>query len=289
MGALYLLLQMALLTALAPLVSGVITWIKNNLRRRKGPGIFQPYFNLAKYFAKDEVISEHASWIFRAAPYIVFAATLTAACLVPAFFRLSLTQYVGDFIALIFLLSLGRFFLSLSGLDPASAFGGMGSSREMFISSFVEPVILLAIFGVSLSLRTTNLAAVAGARALTIPTALAVIALFVAALAETSRLPVDNQETHLELTMVHEAMVLEYSGRSLALLELAAYLKQLIFLALIAGLLPGAFLLKLLGLAVAVALVELSLAKMRLFRVVDLLTFAAILAFLSIVGLVLGL
>ena len=295
MGIIFLSLQIVLLVALAPLVSGVITWLKNNLRRRQGPGIFQPYFNLAKYFAKDEVVSEHASWIFRAAPYLVFAATLTAACLVPAFFRLSLTQYVGDFIALIFLLSLGRFFLSLSGLDPASAFGGMGSSREMFISSFVEPVVLLAIFGVSLPLGTTNLIAVSGPRAMTISTAAAVLALFIATLAETSRLPVDNQETHLELTMIHEAMVLEYSGRSLALLELAAYLKQLIFLTIIANLLftglslsPAFYLLKIFGLAAVVALVELSLAKMRLFRVVDLLAFAALLAFLSIVGLGLG-
>jgi formate hydrogenlyase subunit 4 len=295
MNWLYLLLQMALFVALAPLASGIITWLKNNLRGRKGPGVFQPYFNLAKYFGKDEVISEHASWIFRAAPYIVFAATFTAACLVPAFFRLSQTQYVGDFIALIFLLSLGRFFLALAGLDPASAFGGMGSSREMFISSFVEPVALLAIFGVSLSLGTTNLLAVSGARAMTISTAVAVLALFIAMLAETSRLPVDNQETHLELTMIHEAMVLEYSGRSLALLELAAYLKQLIFLTIIANLVftsfslsPAFYLLKIFGLAVVVALVELSLAKMRLFRIVDLLAFAALLAFLSIVGLVLG-
>ena len=289
MEIIFLGLQLVLLVALAPLVSGVITWLKNNLRRRRGPGVFQPYFNLAKYFGKDEVVSEHASWVFRAAPYIVLAATLTAASLVPAFFRLGLTQYAGDFIALIFLLSLGRFFLALAGLDPASVFGGMGSSREMFISSFVEPVVLLAIFGVSLSLGTTNLLAASGARAMTIPTAIAVLALFVAALAETSRLPVDNQETHLELTMVHEAMVLEYSGRSLALLELAAYLKQLIFLTIIANLLPGFYLLKILGLSAVIALVELSLAKMRLFRVVDLLAFAALLAFLSIVGLALGL
>ena len=289
MGIIYFILQPVLMAALAPLVSGVITWLKNNLRRRQGPGIFQPYFNLAKCFGKDEIVSEHASWVFRAAPYIVLAATLTAACLVPAFFRIGLAQYAGDFIALIFLLSLGRFFLALAGLDPASAFGGMGSSREMFISSFVEPVVLLAIFGVSLSLGTTNLLAVSAARALTIPAALAVLALFVATLAETSRLPVDNQETHLELTMVHEAMVLEYSGRSLALLELASYLKQLIFFTLIVNLLPGFYWLKLCGLAAAVALVELSLAKMRLFRVVDLLAFAALLSFLSIVGLVLGL
>ncbi|MDD5593788.1 MAG: NADH-quinone oxidoreductase subunit H [Candidatus Margulisbacteria bacterium] len=295
MDSLNLILQIILVIGLAPLMSGVITWIKNNLRLRKGPGIFQPYFNLAKYFAKNEVVSKHASWIFRAAPYIVLASTVTAACLLPAFFRLSLTQYVGDFIAVIFLLSLGRFFLSLAGLDPASAFGGMGSSREMFISSFVEPVILLAVFGVSLSLGTTNLLAVSGPRAMTISAAIAVIALFIATLAETARLPVDNQETHLELTMVHEAMVLEYSGRSLALLELSAYVKQMIFFTLIANLVftglslsPAFYLIKIFGIAIMVALVELSITKMRLFRVVDLLAFAAILSFLSVVGLVLG-
>jgi formate hydrogenlyase subunit 4 len=294
MGLIYLVLQIVIMIALAPLLGGLITWLKNNLRLRRGPGPLQPYFNLAKYFGKDEVVSEHASWIFRAAPYIVLAATLTAAGLVPAFFQVGLTQYVGDLIAVIFLLSLGRFFLALAGLDPASAFGGMGASREMFISSFVEPVVLLAIFGVSLSVGSTGLLAVSGAHTMTISAAIAVAALFIATLAETSRIPVDNQETHLELTMIHEAMVLEYSGRSLAILELAAYVKQLIFFTLIANLIlaglplsPLIYIVKLLAIAAVVAGVELSLAKMRLFRVVDLLAFAAILALLSVIGLVL--
>ena len=282
------LVQIVLIVALAPLVSGIITWLKNNLRLRQGPGIFQPYFNLAKYLSKAEVISEHASWVFRAAPYVVLSATVAAACLVPAVWGAGFVQYAGDFIAVIFLLALGRFFLALAGLDPASAFGGMGSSREMFISSFVEPVILLSIFAVSLPLGTTNLLAAAGPRVISLSLIPAIAALFIATLAETSRVPIDNQETHLELTMVHEAMVLEYSGRSLALVELAAYVKQLVFFTLIANLLPGYFLVKILALAVAVALVELSVAKMRLFRVVDLQVFAALLAFISLIGLVLG-
>ena len=295
MEILYQIIQLVALIGLAPLVSGLITKIKNNLRRRQGPGVLQPYYNLVKYCQKEETISEHASWIFRATPYIVLAATITAALLVPAFYPASLTRYLGELIALVFLLALGRFFLALAGLDAASAFGGMGSSREMFIASFVEPVILMAVFGVALAAGTTGLPALFGPRAMTISAALAVVALFLVTLAETSRLPIDNQETHLELTMVHEAMVLEYSGRSLALLELAAYLKQLIFFALIIGLLftnlwPGPifWLIKLLVIASAVALVELSLAKMRLFRVVDFLAFAGIIALLSVIAAGLG-
>ena len=291
----YIIMQVIVIIGLAPLISGLIAKIKNDLRLRRGPSIFQPYFNLAKYFMKDEVVSEHASWIFRAAPFIVFAATVTAAVLVPAFFPVGVEQYIGDFITLIFLLSLGRFFLSLAGLDPASAFGGMGSSREMFIASFVEPIVLLSILGVSLVAGTTNLAAVSSARAMTISASLAVAALFLVTLAETSRIPVDNQETHLELTMVHEAMVLEYSGRSLALLELSAYVKQMIFFSIIAGLVltnlsisPFFYLAKIVVIAVIVALVELSVAKMRLFRVVDFLAFAGILSVLSIIAVVLG-
>jgi len=288
MRIVYLPAQMLIFIALAPLVSGIIAKIKNNLRFRRGPGIFQPYFNLAKYFMKDEALSEHTSWIFRAAPYIVFAATASAALLLSF-------PFAGDFIALIFLLSLGRFFLALAGLDAASAFGGMGSSREMFIASFVEPVVLLSILGVSLSAGTTNLSVVCGARAMTISTFLAALALFLVTLAETSRVPVDNQETHLELTMVHEAMLLESSGRSLALLELSAYLKQLLFFSILAGLVftglsvsPLFFLAKILLIALTVALVELSLAKMRLFRVIDFLAFGGVLAVLSIVAVVLG-
>lgn len=272
-------LEIAVIIVLAPLASGIITRLKNNLRLRQGPGIFQPYYNLAKYWGKDEIVSEHSSWVFRAAPFVVLAATLTAACQLAG----------GDLIALIFLLALGRFFLALSGLDPASAFGGMGSSREMFISGLAEPVILLAVFAVCLPAGLTDLPAALGARAITLSGVLAVTALFLAALSETSRIPVDNQETHLELTMVHEAMLLEYSGKSLAMVELAAYLKQMIFFAIIAGLLPGIFLLNVLAIAAAVALTELSLAKMRLFRVVDFQAFAVMLAFISVVLLVLGL
>jgi len=259
-------LRLLLVIMFAPLVSGFITWLKNNLRLRRGPGIFQPYYNLAKYFSKDEVVADSASWIFRLTPYVVFSATLSA-----IFFSAT----PNGLITLLFIFSLARFFLALAGLDTASAFGGMGSSREMFISSLVEPVVILAVFCLGLSVNAPSAVFLAGA------------ALFLATLAETARMPVDNQETHLELTMVHEAMLLEYSGRSLALLELAAQIKQLIFFLIIAGLIfSNLFLLPVI--AILVALVELSMAKMRLFRVVDFVAFAGVLAVLSIIMSVLG-
>ena len=289
-----IVVQLLLLLAVAPLISGVVTKVKNNLRLRRGPGIFQPYFNLVKLFHKDECFSEHSSWLMKLTPYVVLGATLAAAALLPLLGNGALAQYAGDFILLIFVLSLGRFFLALAGLDPASAFGGLGSSREMFFASFLEPIILLAVFAVALVAGGTGFLKIA-AGGLGVPAILAAGALFLATLAETSRLPVDNQETHLELTMIHEAMVLEYSGRSLALLELASYLKQAIFfsLVLLVAWPPlvsqvGWFLLSLLALAVIVAFTEVSLAKMRLFRVVDFLFFAGILALLAVISAALG-
>lgn len=291
----YPVLQMGLLVVLAPLLSGVIAKIKNTLRLRRGPGILQPYYNLAKYFSKEEVVSEHASWVFYVAPYVVFSSTVLAAALVPLFLPFNSAGYLGDFLALVFLLALGRFFLALGGLDVASAFSGMGSSREMFISSLVEPVLLLVVLTLSLNAGTTGFAGIFGAHPITFSSGLAVVALFLVTLAETGRIPIDNQETHLELTMVHEAMLLEYSGRSLALLEISAYIKQLIFFALLAGLVLPLYsntfvflCVKILVVAVVTALTELSFAKMRLFRVVDYLAFSGIIGFLSVIAFALG-
>ncbi|OGC25127.1 hypothetical protein A2291_07025 [candidate division WOR-1 bacterium RIFOXYB2_FULL_42_35] len=281
------MIEIACLAFLSPLLSGIISKIKNNLRFRQGPSIFQPYFNLSKYFSKEEVVSSSCSWLFRLTPYIVFAATLSALLLI-SFNR------VGDLIAVIFLFSLARFFLALAGLDPATTFGGMGSSREMFIASLVEPVAMLSVFAIALSAKTTNLTFIFAQQSMSVPTIMATLALFLVALAETGRIPIDNQETHLELTMIHEAMVLEYSGRSLGLLELAGYFKQVFFFWLISSLiLPGFnepvfLIIKMLVLCLVVAAVEVSLAKMRLFRVVDFLSFAGILSAMAIVALVLG-
>jgi formate hydrogenlyase subunit 4 len=283
MENIYFILKIIALIAVSPLISGVITKIKNNLRFRRGPGIFQPYYNLAKYFSKDEVVSVNASWIFRAAPYIVLASAVTALVL----------AYGGELIAVIFVLSLGRFFLALAGLDPATTFGGMGSSREMFISSFVEPVLILAVLAVCLTSGSTQMGVISSAGN-TSAALLVCAALVLVTIAETSRIPIDNQETHLELTMIHEAMVLEYSGRSLALMELAAYVKQMLFFVIISMVLLPAFggaayiILKVLLISVVIAVTEVLLAKMRLFRVVDFLSFAGILSVLAVIAIVLG-
>ena len=299
------ILQLVFFIAVAPFFSGLITKVKNFLRMRKGQSIWQPYYNLAKLFSKGEVVSDTASWIFRFTPFIVIASTLCAAALIPLFIFYTPMNYAGDFLALIFIFALGRFFLALSALDTGSPFGGMGSSREMFISSLAEPAFCLVIFSLSLRFGSTSLAVLNVVHEAPFSAIIAGVALFLITLAETSRIPVDNQETHLELTMVHEAMILEYSGRSLALIEMAAYVKQMIFFFLIAqivfpvAVLAAASLIQiiLLGLwylvriiivAVMVAVVEVSVAKMRLFRVADFLGFAFVLGVIASICAVLG-
>lgn len=275
--------------ACAPLVSGFIRKVKNFLRMRQGPGVLQPYYNVMKLFSKDEVISKTTSWIFAAAPAIVFAANVSALVLILAVRPgHSGANCVALLITALFILGLGRFFLALAGLDAGSSFGGMGSSREMFISTFAEPAAFVAVFALGMGSGHFSLSGLmAGA------------ALFMAAIAETSRIPVDNQETHLELTMVHEAMVLEYSGSSLALIELASQVKQLLFFVILSWyLFPAlgavrcgwaAFPLEIAIIALAVALIEISVAKMRLFRVVDFLGFSFFIALAASIAAALGL
>jgi formate hydrogenlyase subunit 4 len=272
---------------------------------RRGQSVFQPYYQLGKLFSKGEVVSRTTSWIFRVAPFVVFASVLTAALLMPVFIVRSPARFMGDFLVLIFVFSLGRFFLALAALDAGSSFGGMGSSREMFISSLVEPAVCLAAFSASLTFGSTDLGAFSGMHGVSVSCVVAACALFMVTLAETSRIPVDNQETHLELTMVHEAMVLEYSGRSLALIEMASYVKQMIWFFLIAQILfpidaPGFahpslwvpwlawYAARLLIIAIAVALTEVSMAKMRLFRVADFLGFAFVLGVVAVVCAIFG-
>src|SRR5437773_1631852 len=213
-----IILQTALLLALAPLVSGCIKNWKAKLQNRRGPRIWQPYLDLAKFLRKDMVISEHASWIFRLMPYVLFLSTLLAGLMVPLISESAPLSLFGGVLALVGLLALGRFFLALGGLDPASAFGGMGSSREMTISAIAEPALVLAIFTVAIGANSTNLGQMVlweqapGRQLLNPAHVLAFAALFIVLLAETGRVPVDNPATHLELTMIHEAMILEYSG-----------------------------------------------------------------------------
>ena len=299
------IVQAALVLALAPGLVGVVRWLKARLQSRRGAPPWQPYYELRKLFGKEVVVSSNASWLFRLAPYVVFASTAAAACLVPSLAVGRPLDAVGDLLVVVYLLLLGTVFLSLAGLDPGSAFGGMGSSREMTVAALAEPTLAVAIFALALGAGSTNLGQIVG-RTMADPLAavspghlLAFAALFIVMLAETGRLPVDNPATHLELTMIHEAMVLEYSGRYLALIEWAAALKLLIFFALLGNLFVpwgvaatltptalslavGALLVKLVVLAAAVAIFETRVAKLRLFRVPELLSASFVLALLAV-------
>ena len=294
MNTLITILQILVAAALAPLLSGIIKKMKNFLRMRRGAPVLQPYYNLVKLSGKDEVISENTSWIFKAAPFVLLVSVFMAFLLVPLNGSRVALPYMGDMILVIFLLAIGRFFLALAGLDAGSAFGGMGSSREMFISSLVEPVMLLSLFAVASNSGSTNPVIMAGQTTMRISSVIAALSFFMAAIAETSRIPVDNQETHLELTMIHEAMVLEYSGKSLAMIEYAAHLKQMIFFTILASIIipfggAGIFVLKILAIAAIVSVLEISVAKMRLFRAVDFVMFALALSIMAMVVRAVGL
>ena len=231
--------QMALVLLLAPLLTGFARKVRARLLRRRGASVFQPYRDLQRLLRKEVVLADNASWLFRVAPYLIFAATWVAAALVPTFATGLLFSWTADLIAIIALLASARFFLALAGMDVGTSFGGIGSSREVMIASLAEPAMLLIVFTLALVAGSTQLSTVAGVMAspavgLRVSLGLALIALIMVAIAENARIPVDNPATHLELTMVHEAMVLEYSGRHLALIELAAALKLLLYASLIA-------------------------------------------------------
>jgi len=296
--------QMALVLLLAPLLTGFVRKVKARLLRRRGASVFQPYRDLLRLLRKESVLADNASWLFRAAPYLIFAATWVAAALVPTFAAGLTFSWTADLIALIALLGSARFFLALAGMDVGTSFGGIGSSREMMIASLAEPAMLLIVFTLALVAGSTQLSTIAAVMGspevgLRVSLALGLIALVMVAIAENARIPVDNPATHLELTMVHEAMVLEYSGRHLAMIEFAASLKLLLYMALIACLFmpwglatatqgPQAyavglatFLAKLAGLGVMLALFETAVAKMRVFRVSDFLGAALMLGLLA--------
>jgi formate hydrogenlyase subunit 4 len=297
--AIAIILQTGLLLLLAPLVSGLVRNWKAKLQNRRGPRIWQTYLDLWKFFRKDMVISEHASWVFSFAPHVVFFTAVLAGLLVPMVTVQAPLSLFGGVLALVGLLALGRFFLALGGLDTGSAFGGMGSSREMTIAAIAEPALMLAIFTVAIAAGSTDLSRIVAAtlgpdwRLLNPMHVLAFAALFIVLLAETGRIPVDNPATHLELTMIHEAMLLEYSGRNLAFMEWGASIKQLVLMTLLVnvflvaspaalGLGLLAYLAKLLVLAGIVVVVETTNAKLRLFRVPDLLSAAFVLAGLAL-------
>jgi formate hydrogenlyase subunit 4 len=297
--------QTSLALLLAPGLAGLIRWMKARLQNRRGAPFWQPYLELRKLFGKEVVVSSNASWLFRAAPFVIFASTVATTALVPVLAVPLAFDTMGDLVVLVYLLLLGTFFLALAGLDPGSAFGGMGASREVTVAALAEPTVALAVFALALSAGSTNLGRIVAATLADPASAvspghlLAFAALFIVTLAETGRLPVDNPATHLELTMIHEAMLLEYSGRYLALIEWAAAVKLLIFFALLGNLFVpwgvaraltseallvalGTFLLKLLLLAATIAVFETRVAKLRLFRVPELLSVSFVLALLAV-------
>lgn len=297
--------QAALALFLAPGLVGFVRWLKARLQNRCGAPLWLPYAELRKLFGKDVVMSNNASWLFRVAPYIVFTSTLAVTFLIPMITASMPFDHIGDLLVVVYLLLLGTFFLALAGLDPGTAFGGMGSSRAMTIAALAEPTIALAIFGLALGAGSTNLGRIITATvsnpgiAISPGHLLAFAALFIVSLAETGRLPVDNPSTHLELTMIHEALILEYSGRYLALIEWAAWLKLTIFFTLLAnlfipwgiatslslaalGIAVLTLVIKLAILGVVVAVVETRIAKLRLFRVPELLGLSFVLALLAV-------
>jgi formate hydrogenlyase subunit 4 len=296
--------QMLLVLAFAPLLMGFVRKVKARLLRRQGPPLIQPYRDLVRLLRKEVVLADSASWLFRTIPYLIFAATWVAAALVPTFGTGLMFSWSADLIVIIALLGLARFFLALAGLDVGTSFGGIGSSREVMIASLAEPAMLMIVFTLALVAGSTQLSTMAGFLAsgeagLRVSLGMALIALIMVAIAENARIPIDNPATHLELTMVHEAMVLEYSGRHLALIDLSAELKLLLYVSLIAclfapwgiaapdaglkALLIGvtAYIAKLAAGGFLLAVFETSIAKMRIFRVPEFLGAALMLGLLA--------
>jgi formate hydrogenlyase subunit 4 len=299
-------LQVLVVAAGAPLLVGALRTLKARLVGRRGPRVLQPYANLVKLLHKEVVVSTTTSWIFRVTPYVLFATMVVAALIVPLVLARPVLDFAG-LVLLMYLFVLGTFFLALAGLDAGSAFGGMGSSREVAVAALAEPTIMVAILALALRAGTTNLGGIVERftheplLAANPGHLLAFSALFIVMLAETGRLPVDNPATHLELTMIHEAMVLEYSGHYLALVEWASAMKLFLFMTLLANLFlpwgmpvtaaPGTIVLGLLVLAgklavltVGLAVVETTVAKLRLFRVPELLAGSFALALLSVLS-----
>lgn len=297
-------IQMLLVLVLAPGLVGVVRKMKSRLNRRRGPSVLQPYRDIRRLLHKEAVLADNASWLFRAVPYLVFGAIWVAAALVPTYAADLIFSRAADIIVIVALLGTARFFQALAALDAGTSFGGIGASREMMISALAEPAMLMLVFTLALIAGTTSLSAIAehvlthdvGLR---VSLGLALVGLVIVAIAENGRIPVDNPATHLELTMVHEAMVLEYSGRHLAMIELASAMKLLLYVSLLATLfvpwgiaLPGSgpqaiglgivtWVAKLLVAGLLLAIFETSIAKMRVFRVGEFLGGALLLGLLG--------
>lgn len=282
------IVQALLLLAFAPLIAGIINKVKAFLQKRQGASILQEYFDLAKWWKKPTILTPYTSVIFVVAPAVYFTTSFLAASMVPGFLAGQIS--ISDAFIFVYILALGRFFMCLSSMDAATAFGGMGGSREVYVSVLVEPAVMLAILINSLRYHSTTLSGMVidydGAY-FTVSAALACVAFFLVILAENSRLPVDNPDTHLELTMIHEGMTLEYSGPLLTLIHLGSMLKVMVFLTLFGALyLPLAVPLavKILFGAVLIGLVEILNNKMRLFKVRVYMGAAIVLLLLAIIA-----
>ena len=305
-GWLSAIAQTLAIVLFAPFMAGWVKWLKCRLQNRRGPAPWQPYRDLLRLSRKQVVLADTASTIFRVAPYIVFSVTILAISVVPVVSVQLPNAALADVIALVGFLALGRFFLALAGMDIGTAFGGMGSSREVTISSLAEPALLLSFFTLAMNVSSTNLSTVISHLA-TQPFTLypslifSSMGLILVAIAETGRIPIDNPATHLELTMIHEAMILEYSGRHLALMEWGAMLKLTLYSVLIVNIIvpwgvalnlaPGALAVgalcvtgKLLLWGMILAVSETIQAKMRLFRAPHFLGLAFILSLLGMMS-----
>jgi formate hydrogenlyase subunit 4 len=302
-GIAYQILQSVLVVLIAPLVLGWVNQCRAWLQNRSGPGLWQPYRVLDKLFHKDAVIAHNASPLFRATPYILFGCMWLAVGIVPVLATSLPFAPAADVIALVGLFALARVFVSLAAMDIGTSFGTLGARREMMIGFLAEPAMLMTLFTASLISQSTSLVTIVenlGQREFVIypSMAFAAVAFVMVLLAENARIPIDNPSTHLELTMIHEAMILEYSARHLALVEWASSIKLTAYIALgsalflpwgIAGpgdwtALPvalGAFLLKLLAAGAGLALLETVSAKMRIFRAPEFLATAFLLATLG--------
>lgn len=294
------LFQVLLVILLAPFIKAFIHKIKAMLRGQKGPSLFQAYKDLVKLFKKEPVLSNNASYISKVAPIITLSALIVNVCFLPIFSPYTLLYFTADVIAFIYILGLSTFFLALYGFDQASSFGGLGSSREMVIASLSEPTLMIVIFTFALECSTTNISNIfikthqIGLH-FPISYALSLLALFFVSLAENARIPFDNPETHLELTMVHEAMILEASGKDLAMFELGSYIKLLLFISIASNIffpfllsqniMLNIFLyvVKVILFSIPIALVEISIAKFRFFRIPDLLMLAFSLAVIGFI------
>ncbi len=294
--------QMCFLLLIAPLFTGVIRKIKSKIQHKIGASIFQPYYDLAKLLKKDLVVSSTSSWIYTIAPYAYFITSLVAVMCLPVVYQLKGFSFYTDLLVIVYILVAGRIFIALAGLDTGSTFGGMGSSRELLVSALVEPALFIIIItvGANPQFATTNVISIYesivnnGTSGFSTINILLFVAMLMVMIAESSRIPVDDPSTHLELTMVHEAMILEHSGRHLAFIQMGTYLKQLVFMTFMANIIIpvglnmdnilvglGIYLLKLFIITLLVSVIEINTVKFRLF---SLPNYAAIALIISVLG-----